>query len=265
MSPQPDSFLFREQKIAYYTAGTGEPLILLHGWGSRSEWMFSLADTLSEVRTLIFLDFPGFGASEPLKESWMLDDYRSLVLHFLTEVLQIPRADFLVHSFGCRVLLPMLADKKDQNYIGKVIITGGAGLKPKRSVQYYAKSWFVKLLKAPYALLPAPARERGLARLRSSNLWKRLGSSDYRQLSGPMRETFVQTVTHHLDKLLPDIRHDILLLWGERDDATPLWMGEAMEEKIRGAALVTIKNAGHYAFLDQPQQFQAIVRAYLLA
>lgn len=263
MTLQPDFFLFREQKIAYYTTGKGEPLILLHGWGSRSEWMFSLAESMSDLRTLIFLDFPGFGASEPVKKPWMLVDYRSMLLHFLTDVLQISKADFLVHSFGCRVLLPMLADENDKIVIKKVIITGGAGLKPKRSIRYYAKSWFVKLLKAPYALLPASARERGLERLRSSNLWKRLGSSDYRQLSGPMRETFVKTVTHHLDKLLPDIHHDILLLWGERDDATPLWMGETMEKKIRGAALVTIKNAGHYAFLDQPQQFQAIVRAYL--
>ena len=263
MTLQPDFFLFRERKVAYYTTGQGDPLVLLHGWGSRSEWMFSLAEALSDIRTLIFLDFPGFGSSEAMKEPWTLEDYRSLLLHFLSDVLHIPSTDILVHSFGCRVLLPMLADETDRTHFQKVIITGGAGLTPKRSARYYAKSWFVKLLKAPYALLPGPARERGLARLRSSALWQRLGSSDYRQLSGPLRETFVKTVTHHLDTLLPQIGHEILLVWGKRDDATPLWMGEAMEQKIPGAVLVPIDNAGHYAFLDQPQQFQAIVRAYL--
>ena len=112
-------------------------------------------------------------------------------------------------------------------------------------------------------VLPPSLREPGLKKLRQTSLWKKLGSADYQQLSGVMRETFVKSVTEYLDHLLVVIDHDILLLWGENDTATPIDQGVRMEKGIKNSALVQIKNAGHYAFLDQPHQFQAIVNAYL--
>jgi len=78
-----------------------------------------------------------------------------------------------------------------------------------------------------------------------------------------MRETFVKTVTEYLDSSLPSISQDILLLWGKNDDATPLYQAKRMEKGLKNAALVTIDQAGHYAFLDQPQKFKIISEAFL--
>jgi len=36
-----------------------------------------------------------------------------------------------------------------------------------------------------------------------------------------------------------------------------------MEKGLKNGVLVQIENAGHYAFLDQPEQFTSICRAYL--
>ena len=43
-------------------------------------------------------------------------------------------------------------------------------------------------------ILPNPLREKALSWLRSTELWKSLGSSDYSKLSGVMRETFVKSI-----------------------------------------------------------------------
>ncbi|MDX1591240.1 MAG: alpha/beta hydrolase, partial [Balneolaceae bacterium] len=147
--------------------------------------------------------------------------------------------------------------------IDKVIFTGAAGLKPKRKPAFYIKKYTAKLLKAPFMLLPGQQREKGLSKLRGTKLWKKLGSSDYRKLSGIMRETFVLSVTEYLDELLPQVDHEILLIWGEDDTATPMDQAKRFEAGLKHGALVPMKSAGHYAFLDQPNQFKAIALAYL--
>jgi pimeloyl-ACP methyl ester carboxylesterase len=93
-------------------------------------------------------------------------------------------------------------------------------------------------------------------------LWKSLGSSDYSKLSGVMRETFVKSVSEYLESSLPNIPHEVLLLWGRNDDATPVYQGQRIEKGIENAALVIIEDAGHYAFLDKLKQFARIAVAF---
>lgn len=136
-------------------------------------------------------------------------------------------------------------------------------MKPKRSLSYYVKKYTAKLLKAPFLLLPKTLREKALGWLRKTTIWKSLGSSDYRKLDGIMRETFVKTVSEYLEPCLPKIPHEVLLLWGENDEAAPLYQAKRIEEGIKNAALVVIDNAGHYAFLDRPSHFVRIAKAFL--
>jgi len=246
--------------FAWQKTGQGKPLVILHGWGSSSQAMLPLANKLADIRTCYLIDFPGFGQSPEPPAAFSVDDYANIVKEFIVEM-NLNTPDLLVHSFGARVALKLCADPSSPE-LAKILITGGAGMKPKRSAKFYFKKYLAKLLKSPFYLAGGNLREKGLRKLRSTSLWKKLGSSDYRQLSGVMRETFVKTVSEHLDDLLPAIDHEILLLWGENDDATPLYQAKIMEGGLKNSALVTIKNAGHYAFLDQQERFIAIARAF---
>lgn len=253
-------------KIAWTAIGTGQPLLLLHGWGSSSDVMRPIADRLGAYRTCYLIDFPGFGDSpEPLK-GWSVGDYADLTSDFIRQILpENQSADILAHSFGGRVSIKFLSNKQDPTAkrIDKVIFTGAAGLKPKRSLSFYVKKYTAKTLKAPFVLLPEPLRNAGLDWLRKTSLWKKLGSGEYRELTGTMRETFVKTVTEYLEKDVREIPNEVLLIWGEKDAATPLEQGERMDQLLKQSALVTIPEAGHYAFLDNPVQFAAIVKSYL--
>lgn len=256
-------FEYGDISAAWYQTGTGKPLIILHGWGSSSEVMFPTARQLQEIRTCCLIDFPGFGRSPEPPKAWSVDDYAAFVADFLRQTFPGKKVDLLVHSYGARVTLKLLADSETASLVDKVIITGGAGLKPKRKAKYYLKKYTAKILKMPFTILPEPFRERGLNRLRNTSLWKRLGSSDYQKLSGVMRETFVKSVTEYLDVLLPQIKHEVLLIWGKNDSATPVDQAERMEKGLKSGVLILMENAGHYAFLDQPAQFSAISKAYL--
>ena len=55
-----------------------------------------------------------------------------------------------------------------------------------------------------------------------------------------------------------------MLLWGTEDTATPLWMGQVMERSIPDAALIPLEGGSHFAYVEQPARFNAIVRKFLL-
>lgn len=255
-------FTYQDQKIAYEKVGEGKPLVILHGWGSSKRVMMPAAQNLAHLRTSYVLDLPGFGDSPEPTRAWSIDDYADAIQAFI-ESLAEEKVDVLVHSFGGRIMLKLCARDFGNTHIEKVLITGGAGMKPRRSMKFYIRKYTAKILKAPFMILPASLREKALSWLRSTSLWKSLGSSDYSKLSGVMRETFVKSVTEYLESSLPKIPHEVLLLWGRNDDATPVYQGERIEKGIKNAALVIIEDAGHYAFLDKPKQFARIAEAFL--
>lgn len=247
--------------VSWREHGQGEPLLILHGWGVDSSVMVPLMNRLGSLRRCIALDFPGFGESPPPPVAWGVDDYAAMVREFMSAV-ALERCDILAHSFGGRVTLSLLAADHAGTAFSKILITGGAGMKPRRTWKFYYRRSLASLLKAPTYLLPTSLRAGALDRIRRTKIWKSLGSSDYQKLQGTMRETFVKTVNHFQEPLLPSIKHPILLLWGADDPATPLYQAQRLEQGLTNAALVTIDRAGHYAFLDQPVQFGAIAEAF---
>lgn len=254
---------YRDLSISYARTGLerDKPLIMLHGWGSSKQVMMPLAKELANLRDCYVLDLPGFGNSSVPPEPWNINDYADLIEQFIKD-LAVNKVDLLVHSFGGRIALKLCARTEAGPLIDKVLITGGAGMKPKRSWSYYFKKYTAKLLKAPFYLLPSSLCEQALDWLRQTKVWKSLGSSDYSKLSGVMQETFVRTVTEYLEPCLSQIPHEVLLLWGRNDEAAPLYQAERMEQGIEHAELVVIDHAGHYAFLDRPSHFASIAKAF---
>lgn len=255
------TYRYGEINLSYQKIGSGKPLLILHGWGSSGRVMMPVAQQLSHLRTCYVLDLPGFGNSDLPSRGWNIDDYTDCIQQFVTDQFD-ESVDLFVHSFGGRITLKLCARKFGQKHIDKVLITGGAGMKPKRPFKFYVKKYTAKTLKAPFLILPEKLREKALAQLRKTALWKSLGSSDYAKLEGVMRETFVKSVTEYLESCLPDIPHEVLLLWGQNDRATPLYQGQRMEQGLKNGALVVIENAGHYAFLDRPKHFASIAEAF---
>ena len=254
---------YNNLSISYNRVGVQDkkPLIILHGWGSNKQVMMPLAKQLSDIRDCYVFDLPGFGNSSIPHEPWSVDDYADLIHEFIDNQ-EFDSVDLLVHSFGGRMALKLCARPNAKQYINRVLITGGAGMKPKRGWKYYLRKYTAKLLKAPFLILPSSLRGKALGWLRNTSLWKALGSSDYSKLEGTMRETFVKTVTEYLEPCLPKIPHEILLLWGENDEAAPLYQAKRMEKGIEHSELVVIEHAGHYAFLDRPSHFTSIAKAF---
>ena len=95
------------------------------------------------------------------------------------------------------------------------------------------------------------------------NLRNKHGSADYKAASPMMRQVLVNTVNEDLSALLPKCTPETLLIWGRNDDAAPLCDGERMEKEMPDAGLVTLDNAGHFAFIEQQFIFLRVLSSFL--
>lgn len=79
-----------------------------------------------------------------------------------------------------------------------------------------------------------------------------------------MRKTLSNVVSADMRPCLEKIKVPVLLVWGEKDTATPLWMGREMERLIKGSGLAVINGGSHFPFVENPSQFSAVMASYLL-
>lgn len=228
------------RKVRYdFGGGEGTPLLLLHGWGCDASSMRHVFDYfVRRGRTVIAPDLEGFGASDPPPPTYTVYDYARSVFR-LVRLTGASEADVIAHSFGARIALVLAGEK----HVRRLLITGGAGMKPRRGPRYAARVASFKL-----------RRRLGLNTSGS-------GSADYRALGEDMKRVFVSVVNTHLDGLLPAVDCPTLLVWGRDDRVTPLYMARRMKRGIRGSALVTI-DGGHFAYAADPARFVGIADAF---
>lgn len=212
--------------------------------------MEPIAQHFSDRYTVYNIDFPNFGLSDTLNEVWGVPEFSEMLSDFIKHF-NIENPVIIAHSFGVRVAIYYAKD----NQVDKLVFTGGAGIRDKRSFKYYLKTYTYKFVKKTLELLR-------LNKLKS-HLEKNAGSEDYKALSGVMRASFSKIVNLDLSEYLKDIKAETLLVWGELDDATPLWMGKLMEAEMENAGLAIFENDGHYAYFNQMPRFLRVVDIFL--
>lgn len=239
-------------KVAYQVNGSGNPVVLLHGWGGEGNSFKPVFDWLSTSYEVYALDLPGFGLSEIPTTAWDATDYARF-LSLIFQKLNIEKAHLIGHSYGGRISIVLASD--EPNLVDKLILVDSAGLIPPRTLKYH--------LRVSIARIGRLMRLCGtLGNSLAGYLTRMVGSKDYQE-AGPMRETLVKSVNQDLRPHLHKIKAPTLLIWGENDLDTPVSFGKIMSEEIPNSELVILKDAGHFSYLDQFPQFCNIVGKFL--
>lgn len=245
-------------EINYIVKGEGNPIFLLQGWGTNIDIYNALINGMSTYSKVYALDLPGFGNSSEPKESWNLDQYVDFIIKFIHKF-DIKELDLLGHSFGGRIIIKLL-NRKDLDFkINKVILIGSAGIKHNLSFSQKIK---VKIFKIGKIISKNKLVSKIFGK-RIEHYKQNAGSEDYRNATPIMKECMVKTINEDLTNLLPNIAQETLLIWGEKDDATPLSDGILMSKLIKGSGLVEIKGASHYVFLEKPGYVNSIIESFL--
>lgn len=243
--------------VSLHYRDTGEenlrPVILMHGWGCNVDTVASIENIFKGKMRVLNIDLPGHGMSTEPPAVWGVDDFTSMMEKFIAR-LGLKQPSLVGHSFGGRISL-LLSSRND---VDKVLLVDSAGIKPKRSLNYYRKVYSFKAMK--HLLTLVLGKKKGMEIVEKMRAKK--GSADYRNSSPRMRAVMSRCVNEDLKPVMPSIKAPTLLIWGEDDTATPLSDAVTMKRLIPDAGLVSFPGCGHYSFLDNPFGFRAAVSSF---
>ncbi len=242
-------------------SGEGEEKILmLHGWGCSSLHFREIANRLSDRYRILIPDLPGHGSTGRPGESWGVDDYAACVLRLMDNA-GFEKCTVIAHSFGGRIALKLAAAHPER--VERMILTGCAGLKKPKTPEQVKREEEYRKKKARLSRVGRIPLLKKYSDVMLDDLRRQYGSADYNALDPGMRGTFVKVISEDLQPCLAEIRCPVLLVWGENDQETPLWMGRTMEKEIADAGLVVFENDDHFAYLHQWQRFVTIAESFL--
>ena len=227
-------YQFKNTKVYYGIFGkeNAQAIVFLHGWGCSGDIFLPLIENLKNFYQCVVLDFPPFGKSQEPNQVWSLETYTELVIS-LIQKLNLQNIGIIAHSFGGRVAIKIASCYNDVN---KILITGGAGIKPRRNFVIKFKLWYYKIFKKVLNL-------------------KNFGSQDYKLLSDKMKKTFVHIVNTKQKNECKKIQAQTLLIYGNKDKETPVYMAKKLNKLIKNSKLILYQNYGHYAFVDNIETF----------
>lgn len=242
--------------IEYTEQGSGDAILLLHGWGSSYKFFEPIISHFSDRFRMVAVNFPGCGESERMASPWRLENYCDFVEKFIKK-LDIENPVMIGHSHGGRVILKMAAEKTVTP--PKIVLLDSAGLIPKKSFKQKFKIASFKTIKGVLSLPIVKNYSKGLLDKARSHY----GSADYKAADEVLRKTMVSLVNTDLRDILGNIECPTLLIWGEDDTATPLSDAKIIESLIKDSGLCVYKNAGHFAFFEQMSRTLSILDSFL--
>jgi pimeloyl-ACP methyl ester carboxylesterase len=228
---------------------SSKKLVFLHGWGASSEIFEPLFYYLKNDFAIYSLDLPGFGDS-PIEKPMTLKDYADFVYKFIKDN-KIKKPIVIGHSFGGAVATKLAIIHPES--VSKLILVGASAIRqPRRKIILLKK---IADFLNPF--FPKKLRKFILKLLK-------LDKTDYAQIESlELKETFKNVIAEDLRPYLSLIKSPTLVIWGENDTVTPLNEGKLIAENIPDAKFVIIKNAGHFLFLEKPEEFIKLIKEFI--
>jgi len=237
--------------IHYENRGQGFPLVLLHGIGSNSRSWRRQLEGLSSNFNVIAWDAPGYGrSSDPVGKASM--QYYAGCLRRMLDRLNLDKVFLLGHSTGGVIAQEFY--RTNPQCVRRLILADT------RFVG--SKSTLDQRLRSIRTMTPSElARERA-PKLLSRNaapeiveevisIMSEVRPAGYEFAAMALAESDTRDVLHSLH--VPT-----LLIWGSEDEITPMWT-----EVPPGVRLEVISGAGHLCYIENPEQFNTIVREFL--
>jgi pimeloyl-ACP methyl ester carboxylesterase len=222
---------------------TGDVVLMMHGWGQNLHSMRLLGDLLSKWNQVIIVDLPGFGQSPKPDADWDTTQYAERMAKYI-EAEKISPVHLVGHSFGGRVALRLASHFPDK--VKSVVLINSHGLQRKLTGKRKFKSMRSKLLGRSCKLVD------GMFGTKTFQNWfsPKFASADYLN-AGPMRNIMVKAVMEDVTEDARKIQAPTFMLFGEKDDETPVEFGERFKQLIKNSQLVVLPGKDHFPFIDE--------------
>ena len=254
-------------RIAYRRAGSGAPVVFLHGAFEDSRtWAHQLED-LSDEFTVIAWDAPGCGGSDDLAPgAGSLGEVLAGFLAALGLAGGAEKPHVLGLSFGSVVALDLWKTHPEipATLILASAYAGWAGSLPPEEVERRYRQTSAELDKPPSEIIPAWLPTL-LTERATESMKAEVGRlfEDFRPEG--MRALLEASGRADYRPVLPTIAVPTLLLYGAEDVRSPVAVGEDLQRQIPGSELVVLPGVGHLSFVEAPEAFDGAVRRWLRA
>lgn len=224
-------------------------LVVLPGWGDISKSWEAVATRLRETHQVVLFDLPGFGEkSDLLDRAWAVQDYANWVVAKI-ERQSLEEVVLVGHSFGGKVAARIAATRPA--WLSSLVLVAAAGMPYKKTVQL--KIRLISILSKALKWLP-------FIKNRRAALYLKIGAGDYLQTSGHLRQTFLKIKAESSIDDAKKITNPTLILWGDSDSITPLYMSEQWQSRIQNSELKIIPGATHYLHIERPNAVVEAIR-----
>jgi pimeloyl-ACP methyl ester carboxylesterase len=255
----PSKFIQIEgMRIHYRDEGAGQPLVLLHGFGSSLYTWDGWVGQLAGTRRLIRLDLPGFGLTGAAPDGDYSAERYVRVVTALLDSLGVRRADIAGNSMGGRTALMFTLEHPDR--VRKLILVDAGGFSPMPPPTVYrlAQTPIV----GPWLLLhvtPRFAIRRNLetvygdpSRLTNSVVARYQAMTLRAGNRGAMLARIKGPPDPNLADRLGELKLPVLIQWGQLDRWIPLSDAHGFQRGIAGAELRVYPGVGHVSMEEFP-------------
>lgn len=250
--------------LNYREAGSGTPLVLLHGFPFSSALWRPQLEVLATRCRVIAPDFRGFGESEVTAGPYTMERLADDTIRLL-DALGVERAVICGLSMGGyvafalyrhhpeRVRALILADTRaepdteegraNRDRMAELALNEGAAALAKEML--------------PHLLSESTRRSRAPA---VSELRRIMESADPRALAAALKG---MAVREDARPVLERISVPTLVIVGREDEVTPPAAARALGDRIADARVEIIDDAGHVSNLEAPERFNTAVAGFL--
>lgn len=274
---------WRTHKIQYTVMGTGQPLVLVHGFGAAiGHWRKNIPVLANAGYQVFALDLLGFGGSDKAPIDYSTKLWAELLKDFWTEHIQQP-AVFVGNSIGALVSLIVLAEYPEIT-AGGVLINSAGGL----SHRSHELNPPLRIIMAAFnRFVRSPITGKLMFnRIRQKSQIRRTLYQVYRDHSAVTDELVDLIYTPACDpgahkvfasivtappgpapqELLPKIERPLLVIWGADDPWTPITGVKIYEQALENGKdiqIMPIPGAGHCPHDEVPDVVNAQIVDWL--
>src|SRR3954453_17512975 len=254
-------------RVIYRIAGSGPPVVLIHGMINSSRHWEGVARRLARSHTVIAPDLIGHGDSARPRGDYSLGAHAASIRDLLAAI-GVDRATIVGHSLGGGVSMQFFYQFPQRVERLGLVSSGGLGHEVSPMLRGAALPGAAALLAAAAHPQVLNALSASGARMRERGHRKGIYLQQIARALRPLehadaREAFLPTLRSVIDVrgqrvsatdrlyLLTDF--PTLVVWGERDNTIPLAHGRATHEAVPGSRVETRPRAAHFPHLEDPE------------
>jgi pimeloyl-ACP methyl ester carboxylesterase len=254
-------------KTNYLEAGTGDPVVLIHGSGpgvtSYANWRLVLP-ALAENFRVVAPDMVGFGFSErPANIEYGVQTWADQVVG-LMDTLELPTAHMVGNSFGGAIALRIATQHPDR--VGKLVLMGSMGV-PFPITAGLERVWgYEPSFENMRKVLDVFAYSRDLvndelAEVRYRGSIQPGFQESFAAMFPAPRQRWVEAMCTPEDEIrrLP---HRTLIVHGREDQVIPVQTSLRLMELIDNADLSVFSHCGHWSMIERTKDFNRSVSEF---